>query len=154
MVVLAVLAVVSVMLSALPSVAALVVPLLAWIAWHRLGRGHGSLLRFGADGSLRLLDAEGGAHPCRFHGAAERGPLLVLAITLDGTRRSGASRDQRSGVAGRGLRSFYGSFLDWSDCRRVCFGPDTAPAAQRRLLRLWAARHAGGAAAAQAVGAH
>ena len=111
----------AVMLSALPTGLLWAVPVLAALGWRSAGRGRGWELRFGADGSLVLVGTAGSGRTVELLDVAERGPLLVVSV------RTGARRGQRRRTL------------------RLCFGPDTAPAPQRRALRLWQQCHGGAA---------
>lgn len=102
----------SVVLSALPWPALLMVALLWWqarAALHRDGRVD-LLLR--TDGSVVMLHADTTETPVIWRGFAERGPLAIITI------------DSPTGL------------------RRIACAPDTLDAAARRRVRLWSTRHA------------
>jgi len=110
---LAALAVLALLLSSLPLASVLLVPVLAAPAWRGTGAHAGRVLRFGADGTLRIAQGTD-CGPARLLAVEERGPLLVLVVVAE-----------PAGVL------------------RLGFGPDTAPPAARRALRLWMQRHGG-----------
>lgn len=105
------------LMSSLPPLALVLLPVAGVPAWRSASRGDGAILRFGADGSLRVLRGDDSV-AATLVSAAERGPLLVVAWRV---------------VQARGRPCVA----------RHCFAPDTVSAAQRRQLRLWLQRHAG-----------
>src|SRR5690606_16254103 len=104
--VLACAALAALLLSSMSLVAPLLLPIAGVPAWRSASRGDGTILRFGADGSLRVLRG-GDAVAATLESAAERGPLLVVAW--------------RSAQAGGRRR-----------VARHCFASDTVNADQRR----------------------
>lgn len=115
---LAVLAAVSVLLSALPWAACLLVPPLWWRARRALHAASEACLVLRADGSAALLHAAYAETSVQVRGFVERGPLSVLVIALP-----------------------------FDAVRRIPCAPDTLGADTRRRVRLWAARNAAGTSA-------
>ena len=170
--VLAVLAAVSLMLSALPAAWLALVPVLGLLAWRGVDAHAGLVLRFGGDGSLRAVDRCGSGFVGELRDVAERGPLLVLAVRLvpgegsfaaNGRSYVEAVAPQRAGWFAANGRSWVeglapqlmrrsgrwprtaasgGAGEPRALALRICVGPDTATTSERRTLRLWCARHA------------
>lgn len=110
--VLALCAAFSVLLSALPWPAALLLPPLWWQARSALHR-HGRVdLLLRSDASVVMLHADTSETPVVWRAFAERGPLAIVTIATP------------------------------SGLRRIATAPDTLDAAARRRVRLWAGRHA------------
>ena len=112
---LALCAVLSVVISAMPWMVALTVPVLWWRARAVLHASNGALaLR--TDGSVAWLrTAADGIEldtPVQWRGWSERGPFAVLVFATD------------------------------DRVHRIACAPDTLDAAARRRVRLWVARHA------------
>lgn len=109
-------AVVSVILSALPWPALLLVPPLWWRARMQLLATGKSTLALRSDGSVAWLrTAADGVEidtPVQWRGWSERGPLAVFVFASD------------------------------ARVHRIACAPDTLDAATRRRVRLWVARHA------------
>jgi hypothetical protein len=109
--ILAALATVSLLLSAVPAIGVLLVPVLLFAAWPRKDAAMDRTLVFRSDGTVTAVDGDGNEHDLEPKLLQRRGPLTLLTM------------------------------LDGEKLHRWLWLPDTLDAQASRRLGLWFAQH-------------